>query len=283
MTIKPKNELLLLTGLVVLLILIITVFPSSILRVIVGLPFLLFFPGYTLTATLFPKISNLTGIERVALSFGLSVVVVPLIGLFLNFTPWGIRLYPMLISVAAFILSTSAISWYRRCKLADVERFAVSFNLSLSSWRGQNTVDKVLSIVLVLAVLGAIGIVGQTLTKPKTGEDLTEFYILDIEGSAANYPKQLVVGQEGKVILVIANSEHQIMNYRVEVMINKVVNNDIRKITLEHDEKWEQVVSFTPQKAGEEQRVEFVLYREGEVDPWLDPLNLWIDVGEVGE
>ena len=73
------------------------------------------------------------------------------------------------------------------------------------------------------------------------------------------------------------------MNYRVEVMINKVVNNDIRKITLEHDEKWEQVVSFTPQEAGEEQRVEFVLYREGEVDPWLDPLNLWIDVGEVGE
>ncbi len=280
MTIKPRDELLLLTGLVILLILIITVFPSSVLRVIVGLPFLLFFPGYTLTATLFPRKSNLSSIERVALSFGLSIVVVPLIGLFLNFTPWGIRLYPMLISIATFILSTSAISWYRRCKLADVERFAISFNLSLPSWRGQNTVDKVLSIVLVLAVLGAIGTIGQTLIKPKAGDNLTEFYIMDIEGKAANYPKQLVVGQEGKVILGIANSEHKVMSYRVEVMINRVVNNDIGEITLEHNEKWEQVVSFIPQKAGEKQRVEFVLYKGGEVDPWLDPLNLWIDVRE---
>jgi len=29
------------------------------------------------------------GIERVALSFGLSIAIVPLIGLVLNFTPWG--------------------------------------------------------------------------------------------------------------------------------------------------------------------------------------------------
>jgi len=34
-------------------------------------------------------VEGIDGIERVALSFGLSIAIVPLIGLVLNFTPWG--------------------------------------------------------------------------------------------------------------------------------------------------------------------------------------------------
>ncbi|MHB8987039.1 MAG: DUF1616 domain-containing protein [Eubacteriales bacterium] len=43
------------------------------------------------------------GIERVALSFGLSIAVVPLVGLILNYTPWGIRLAPILASLLVFV------------------------------------------------------------------------------------------------------------------------------------------------------------------------------------
>ncbi|MGB3943467.1 MAG: DUF1616 domain-containing protein, partial [Methanothrix sp.] len=59
-------------------------------RVPVGLVMVLFLPGYALIAALFPRDDDLDGIERVALSFGLSIAVVPLIGLGLNYTPWGI-------------------------------------------------------------------------------------------------------------------------------------------------------------------------------------------------
>jgi len=46
---------------------------------------------------------------------------------------------------------------------------------------------------------------------------------------------------------------------------------------LENEGKWEQEVGFVPQKAGEGQKVEFVLYKDGE--PYFEePLNLWIDV-----
>jgi len=41
----------------------------------------LFLPGYTLIATLFPRKDDLDGIERVALSFGLSIAITPLLGL----------------------------------------------------------------------------------------------------------------------------------------------------------------------------------------------------------
>ena len=107
MRIRLQSELLLLNILAILLIIVISFFPSSVLRIILGLPFVLFFPGYTLVAALFPRRSPLDSIERVGLSFGLSIAVVPLIGLILNYTPWGIRLYPVLVSLVIFILGTS--------------------------------------------------------------------------------------------------------------------------------------------------------------------------------
>ena len=61
-------------------------------RIVLGVLFVLFFPGYTLVAALFPARNSIGRIERLALSFGLSIAVVPLIGLGLNYTPWGIRL-----------------------------------------------------------------------------------------------------------------------------------------------------------------------------------------------
>ncbi len=81
------------------------------LRVALGLPFILFFPGYVLIAALFSRKDDLSGIERVALSFGLSIAVVPLIGLGLNYTPWGIRLAPVLVSLIIFIVAVSGIAW----------------------------------------------------------------------------------------------------------------------------------------------------------------------------
>lgn len=70
-----------------LLDLIIFVAPDSIIRKILGLAFVLFFPGYVFVTSLFPERKELDNLERLALSFGLSIAIVPLIGLVLNYTP----------------------------------------------------------------------------------------------------------------------------------------------------------------------------------------------------
>jgi len=48
---------------------------------------------------------------------------------------------------------------------------------------------------------------------------------------------------------------------------------------LEHDEKWEGEISFVPTVAGDNQKAEFLLYKNGEREPYLK-LHLWVNVKE---
>lgn len=108
-----RKALISINVLVILTILVIALFPLEILRIVLGLPFVLFFPGFTLISALFPNREWISNIERVILSFGLSIATVTLIGLILNFTPWGLRLEVILYSVASFTIITSVIAWIR--------------------------------------------------------------------------------------------------------------------------------------------------------------------------
>ena len=79
--------------------------------------------------------------------------MVPIIGLILNYTPWGIRVEPALYSIASFIFITSSIAWLRRRRLPEGEQFSIKFQMRGPGWRG-GVWDRVLSIIVVLAILG---------------------------------------------------------------------------------------------------------------------------------
>jgi len=252
------------------------------LRVALGVPFVLFFSGYCLISALFPRKGVLDGVERVALGFGLSIALIPLIGLVLNYT-WGIKSIPIHVSVFSVIVVLAAIAVWRRWQLPIEERFNPELKEKLAQltlgWRTGGPWDKLLTVVLVVAIVGAIGAtVYVTQTSPK-GEDFTEFYILGPEGKAVNYPRNLMVGQEGSVIVGVVNREHDPVDYRVEVTVDGEEVNEINSISLEHKEKWEKPVSFAPIKSGTNQQVEFLLYKSGTV-PYSD-VHLWIDVEDV--
>ena len=247
MHIKLKNELILINILSAILIFVIYVPDIQALRIALGLPFILFFPGYTLIAALFPKKTDLDPIERVALSFGLSIAVVPLIGLALNYV-WSIRLTPILTSLTIFIAAMSAIAWYRRRGITEEEKLNIAVNISLPKGENTTKLDKALSVILVIAIIGAIGTLGYVIAKPKVGERFTEFYILGPNGKAEGYPTKLAVGEEGEVILGIINQEHKRMGYEVEMSIGGKVNQRIGPIELPQKDRWEKMVSFTPKE-----------------------------------
>ncbi len=144
--------------------------------------------------------------------------------------------------------------------------------MGLLDWKG-SAWDRVLSVILIMAVLGALGYVMVT---PATGERFTEFYMLGQEGEAADYPAELAVG-EGEVLVGIVNQEGETMSYRVEVRIDGVKSNEVGPVVLEHKERWEEEVSFVPKVAGEKQKVEFLLYKQGQTEA-CQSLHLWVDV-----
>mgnify|MGYP000303553303 FL=1 len=74
--------------------------PYIYVRYALGSLFILYLPGHTLIETLYPKEEDLEPLERLALSIGLSLALVPLVGLVLNYTPWGIRLTPIFTALA---------------------------------------------------------------------------------------------------------------------------------------------------------------------------------------
>ena len=94
-----------------------TTYPLVIARWVLGSLFILFLPGYTLIEALFPKRGDLDTIERLALSIGLSLAITPLIGLLLNYTPWGIRLNPIIISLTIFTLTMAMLAARRKFTL----------------------------------------------------------------------------------------------------------------------------------------------------------------------
>ncbi len=97
------------------------------IRIILGLPLVLFLPGYSLIATLFPGKDDLDAIERIALSFGLSIAITPLLGLALNYTPFGIRLSPILIVLSVFTVLLALSAHARRSRIPEEDRFVVEF------------------------------------------------------------------------------------------------------------------------------------------------------------
>jgi uncharacterized membrane protein len=272
-----KYDLQALVFLVGLLTLIVFLFPSSVLRIVLGLPFVLFFPGYVLLAALYTKQGSISGVSVVALSFGLSLAVVPLIGLALNYMPWGITLQSILYSEAIYIVTMSGVAYFRRRHVSLEERFTICFTLDLSVIWGRGIISKSLSIVLIMAVLGVLITLGYVIAKPKVGEKFTEFYILGEAEKAQDYPRELIVDEQAKVIVGIVNHEYRSANYTVEVKIGDIMVSETGPVVLAHEEKWEGETIFSLQAIGR-QKVEFFLYRDNAKEPYMEPLRLWIDV-----
>ena len=167
LTFKTERDLILVNLLSTLLIVVITFFPDSSARIILGLPFILFFPGYMLICALFPEEKDLDWIERLALSMGLSIAVTSLIGLALNYTSFGIRLYPVTFSLLLFMLLMSAVAVYRRRTILPKDAFAPLASLNLSGWferiknetiksSNENRIIKIIAIICFILITIAL-------------------------------------------------------------------------------------------------------------------------------
>lgn len=86
--------------------------PLIYIRNVLGAIFVIFLPGYSFIKALFPK-KELDNIERIALSIGMSLALVPITGLVLNYTPLGIRTTTITISLLTLTIIFATIATIR--------------------------------------------------------------------------------------------------------------------------------------------------------------------------
>ena len=314
------------------------------LRIPLGLAFVLFVPGYAFIAALFPEAgesptqegerddgndggvgeaeeadddvflagvgrTGIDGIERVALAFGLSIAIVPLIGLVLNFTPWGIRLVPIMLAVSGFTVLATVLAAARRWELPPDERFRVPYREWYAAGHAEvfdpeTRTDAILNVALAASIVLAVGAVGFAVLVPPQGEQFSAVYVLteddDGELVADGYPSELELGEPGELVVGVDNHEHRTVDYtvvvveqRVETAGNESVVEEQRELdrfetTLAHDESWHHAHSIEPTLVGDDVRVAWLLFLDDEIpdEPTLDDteysVHIWVDVVEDG-
>jgi uncharacterized membrane protein len=288
---KFPSDLLFVAGLVILTNIFILVYPlnESFIRIILGLFLLIFLPGYSLISALFPEGTGLEGMERIALSVGLSVAIVPLIGFVINFTPWGIREIPLLTSLSAFTLLMSGVAYSRRRKLPENKTFGISLRasafilLTKVTEKSESKTEKILRTFLAISFLVLIGTLTYVTLTPHEREPFTEFYILGPQKMAENYTTEYVQGESGTYIIGIVNNEYKTMNYTMDVRVENgslPFQKNLKNMRLAHNTTIEEPLKITPLTEGKNQKLEFLLFNETEKKIPYKNLRLWINVSK---
>ncbi len=262
-------------------------------RLPLGLLYVLYVPGYCLTAALFPERyyphqdegGALDGIERAGLSLGLSVAWVPVLALVLDRLPWGLRLWPIVLGELASITLFSAVAVWRRSQLPIGEAYLPQIWQPRPWWRSLPSFEKRIYLLCVGALLFAGGAAAWTFLVPSPAEFMTEFYILGPEGLAENYPRQMTVGEPDSVTVGVHSLERGAHRYRIEIWAvdpwedrrQRLVS--VSSFELAPDQTAQSEVGWTMPWAGDDQTVEFLLFIDDEPEPYRS-LRLWLNVVE---
>jgi len=193
---------------------------DSSIRLILGLPFLLFIPGYLLNFALFPlrkDKKDINNFERFAISIALSLAIVPIIGLVLNLTEEGLKLDNILISILLFnivIGLMALVRWYRTPHTKKIDTI-----LEISFPVINYNLDTLLTIIIVVSLITAPASFIYFSISPKIENQFTEFYILGSDGTSEGFNKNLAIGENTSLIIGIANHEHKTIDYSIEVWL----------------------------------------------------------------
>ena len=86
--------------------------PIVYIRYLLGSVFVLWIPGYCVVKNFFPG-KKLEKSELIAMSLGISIVLVPMMAFVLHYTPWGIKTASVTIVILLLTLALSTLAIFR--------------------------------------------------------------------------------------------------------------------------------------------------------------------------
>lgn len=294
---------------------------NTVVRVAVGAPLLLFLPGYGVLAALFPgryradrefgrrpdRVRGLTFHRRLALAFGVSVALLPFLGLAIQFAGMTPGFQPVLTAVSVLVVGTTLVAGVRRYRLPEGERFELPVRDSARAFRtwlggSGSLLDASLNVALALATVVALATGGYALAVPTDGETYTTMSLLT-EGAdgdlvAGDYPTTLAPGESATFVVGIENAEQREVTYTVVAVLQQVDRGgggttvtDQEELgrfseTLAAGESLERPLQVAPTLTGEDLRLTYLLYTgDAPADPTVEDayrhVYVWLDVEEA--
>ncbi|GAB3679287.1 hypothetical protein GCM10028857_00370 [Salinarchaeum chitinilyticum] len=281
--------------------------PATI-RIGIGGSALFVLPGYVLVALLFPhrgpvaapgRLSSLRGLdrvtarERVALSFGLSIAFLPVLGIAVAVSPWGFSETTVVGGLVAFVAIGGLLAALVRRRLPPQERFRIP----LAGWAGElraalvsgSPAERAVNVLVIASVIVALLTVGGVLAMPQDGQTFTNFAVLteNDEGQlvAGDYPAELAPNESASLVTTVENHEGTTTDYTVVVTLERnetapggngsaagsgrTVELDRYGASVEPGERWAHRHTLRPALSGSQLRVHYYLYR-GDAPPEAD-------------
>ena len=138
--------------------------------------------------------------------------------------------------------------------------------------------DRILSAVLIAAIAVCTGLIIYLSVTPSANDKFSEFYILNADGKASDYPYGVKTGEPVTITLGVINHEYRPVNYRILIKQNGAIIKTVDVGLLPDKQKWEEKVDFTVEGNGKSQ-LEFYLFTDDGTEPHIkDPLTLNLDI-----
>jgi uncharacterized membrane protein len=299
---------------------------NVVVRSLVGVPLLFLVPGYVLVAALFPgqkaqvelaetddtdarqtdsDSRRLDWRERLALSFGSSVALLPLLGLALSVSGLGYNAVTIVsaISIVSALGLIPAVVYRLReppTKRLEVPTSRWSRTLDEGIFEQDNR-TAALNVVVAVVVLVSVASVGYAMVAPNNAESFTSVSLLttneDGDLVASGYPE--TIGEDGTTLTVqLENDEGAATEYTVVAELQRVRTAGTTTTVVEREEvarmntevaageTWTRQHTVGPALAGEDLRLVYYVYTD---DPPAEPstetayrhVNIWVDVPEA--
>ncbi len=272
-------------------------------RFLVAVPLVLFLPGYVLVSILFPRaggppqethethtptqslstartLGRVTIPERLGLSFGLSIALVPLVGLLLEALPVEAFSGVIVPTLVGGILIGAGVGTARRLQIPSEERFqmptaAITAAILAPVSGSMPRTERIATLALAVAVVLAVVSVGYAFAVPQSGEQYTDLRVLtespDGELTFSNYPDEVDADDETELVVGVDNHEQTTQTYTVVVTADQLIDDgdgvvpiesteiDRFSVTLDDGERLEQPQTVTLGTTGEH-RLNYYLY-----------------------
>lgn len=252
------------------------------LRFLLGSIYVLYLPGYCLTAALFPHATDLDPIERVGLNTGFSVALIPVVAWILDQFSFGLQLWAILLAEYLLISGFLVIALLRRAIWAAQPSYLPPSPQQPRGWLQNLSATAKVGWLGLIGVLLVTGVLLYLQPVSATGHT-TEFYMVGAQNRAEGFPQGAVVGQPVAVTVGIVNEAHAHHTYHIEVWVSEPNGTGVRyrattseSIALTSGERWQFPLTWMLSRSGYDQQIEIVLFIEGQTTPYRR-LQFWME------